>query len=137
MPSMTQEELDGFLKRPLIVSFTTINPDGYPQVTPIWYEYGGGKFYCFVGSDAVKVRNVSRNPRVALCIATHDEPYKYVIAEGTCEIVREGVEDRARSISTRYYGQVRGESFVKETLKADTSVLLVVTPMRLLTENNA
>ena len=74
MPSMTEEELSEFLGRPLTVSFTTIRLDGSPHVTPIWYEYADGKFYCMMGSDTIKVRNVTQNQNVALCIATHDEP---------------------------------------------------------------
>ena len=137
MPAMTQSEMEEFLKRPLVVSFTTIRPDGSPQTTPIWFEYDKGKFYCWTGSATAKVRNVGNNPQVALCIATHDEPYKYVIAEGGCEIVREGVKETAYSISTRYWGRERGPRFVDEEMKAGTSILLVVTPTRLLTESAA
>lgn len=137
MPPMTQQELEEYLRRPLVVTFTTIRPDGSPHVTPIWYEYDGGKFYCWVGADTIKARNVRRNPRVALCIATHDHPYSYVIAEGTCEISQDGVEERARSIAVRYYGEERGSRFPSETYQEGEAVLLVVTPTRMLTENAA
>ena len=137
MPSMTQQELEEYLRRPLVVAFTTIRPNGSPHVTPIWYEYDGGKFYCWVGTNTVKTRNVRRNPRVALCIATHDDPYRYVIAEGSCEISQDGVAERARSIAVRYYGEERGARFARDTYRADDAVLLVVTPTRMFTENAA
>ena len=136
MPKMTQGEMEEFLRRPLTVSFTTIRPDGSPQVTPIWYEYDDGEFYCWVEASTVKVRNIRQNPNVALCIATHDEPYKYVVAEGVCEITRDGVTERAYSISIRYYGVDRGKQFARENLGGG-SVLLVVTPTKLLTESAA
>ena len=85
----------------------------------------------------MKVRNIQWDPRVALCTATHDDPYKYVIADGTCEIVRDGVAERASSISQRYYGGERGRRFARETLESGNSVLLVVTPTKLLTESAA
>ncbi len=137
MPPMTRAEMEEFLRRPLVVSFTTTRPDGSPQVTPIWYEYDAGKFYCCVGTDSVKARNIRRDSRVTLCIATHDEPYKYVVAEGTCDIVRHDVAARFLSIGTRYYGNERGERFVREIMANDNSVILVVTPTRLLTEGSA
>ena len=137
MPAMTQSEMEEFLKRPLVVSFTTIRPDGSLQISPIWFEYDNGKFYCWTYSLTVKVPNVRNNPQVALCIAIHDEPYKYVIAEGGCEIVREGVKETAYSISTRYWGRERCPRFVDEEIKLGTSILLVVTPTRLLTESAA
>ena len=137
MPAMTQRELEDFLKRPLVVSFATVRPDGSPHLTPIWYEYEDGRFYFFVGSTTVKARNLRQDRRVALCIATHDEPYRYVIVEGTCEILREQVDQRARSISTRYYREERGPKFAQEVLDAGESVVPRVTPTRLLSENVA
>lgn len=144
MPAMTHEELEEFLRRPLVVAFTTIRGDGSPHVSPIWFEYDEGKFYCWVDAGSVKARNIRKNPSVALCIATHDEPHKYVLVEGHCEIVREGVAERAYSISTRYYGAERGTEFARETMasgssaiESGNSVLLVTTPTRLITESSA
>lgn len=134
---MTQQELEEYLRRPLVVTFTTIRPDGSPHVTPIWYEYDDGKFYCWVGSNTVKARNIRRDSRVSLCIATHDHPYSYVIAEGMCEISHDGVAERARSIAMRYYGEERGARFANEINQEGESVLLVVTPTRMLSENAA
>ena len=137
MPAMTRVEMEEFLRRPLVVGFTTVRPNGSPQVTPIWYEYDAGKFFCCVGADSVKARNIRRDARVTLCIATHKEPYKYVVAEGTCDVVDDGVAARFLSIGTRYYGKERGERFVREIMANDNSVILVVTPTRLLTESAA
>ena len=137
MPAMTPKELEEFLSRPLVVTFTTIGDDGSPHVSPIWYEYDEGKFYSWVDAGSVKARNIRGDPRVALCIATHDEPYKYVLAEGLCEIVREGVAQRASSIGARYYGEDRGRKFVRETMESGEWVILVTIPTRLLTESAA
>jgi PPOX class probable F420-dependent enzyme len=134
MTRMTDEELQEFLRRPLIVSFTTVRPGGAPHTTPIWYEYDDGKFYCFASSEAVKTRNVVRDPQVSLCIATHDEPYRYVLAEGTCAVVSDGVDQRAHSISARYYGEERGKQFARDILASGSTVLLVVTPTKLRNE---
>ena len=134
---MTPEELEEFLSRPLVVTFTTIRGDGSPHVSPIWYEHDEGKFYCWVDADSVKARNIRGDPRVALCIATHDEPHRYVLAEGLCEIVREGVPQRASSISARYYGEDRGRKFARETMESGEWVILVTRPTKLLTESAA
>ncbi len=137
MPRMTNAEMVEFLQRPLIVSFTTIRPDGSPHTTPIWYEYHAGRFYCFAGLDSVKARNVRHDPRIALCIATHDEPYQYVLAEGTCDLVSEGVAERVYSISTRYYGKERGREFARGILSEGKVMLFLLVPSKLRTENVA
>ena len=134
---MTQQELEEFTALPLVVTVTTVRGNGSPQVTPVWYEYDDGAFYCWIGAGTVKVRNLRRDPRVNLCIATHDEPYKYVVAEGSCEIVSRGVVERSISISTRYYGPTRGPVYAREMAETGESVLLVLRPIRLLTESSA
>ena len=139
MPPMTSEELREFLQRPLIVNFTTVRRNGSPHVVPLWYEYDGERFYCWVGGDSLKARNIKRNVHVALCIATHDRPYKYVLAEGTCEIVANAaeVERRAYSISARYFGGNASQEYTRDLLEAGGSVVLMVTPTSLLTESAA
>ena len=90
-----------------------------------------------MGIDSVKAQNIHRDSRVALCISTHDKPYKYVVAEGICEIVTDGVAARFLTICMRYYGSERGEQFVLETIAKGDSVILAVTPTRLVTESAA
>jgi PPOX class probable F420-dependent enzyme len=45
---------------------TTINPDGSPQVSVIWIGLDGGDIVSGHMSRYVKLRNVERDPRVAL-----------------------------------------------------------------------
>ncbi len=137
MPRMTRQELEEFTARPLVVTVTTLRENGSPQVTPVWYEYDNGAFYCWIGAGTAKVRDLSRDSRVSLCIATHEEPYKYVVAEGSCEIVSRGVVERSISIATRYYGPDRGPAYAGEMAKTGESVLMVLRPTRLLTESAA
>ena len=74
---------------------------------------------------------------MALCIANHDEPYKYVVVEGSCEIVHEVVAERGRSISTRYLGKRRGEEVAGQVMETSTPVVLEIVPTKMLTENEA
>lgn len=45
---------------------TTVRGDGTPLPTPIWFLWWGDHFLLFSEPDALKVRNIRRNPRVAL-----------------------------------------------------------------------
>jgi len=137
MPSMTSQEFAEFLRRPLVASLTTLRADGTPQVTPIWYESDGETFICIFGRDSVKGRNIRRDSRVSLCIATHDDPYQYVIVNGTGEISAEEVAERCHSIATRYWGKERGERFARELVAKGDTVVLSVKPGRVITQNTA
>ena len=132
MPSMTPNQMVQFLEQPLVVSFTTIKPSGAPHTTPIWYEFVDGVFYCVASGQSVKARNVNRDRRITLCIATHDEPYQYVIAEGDCTIISQGVEERMHAISARYYGSERGKKFANQILAEGQMVIFVLSPSKII-----
>ena len=137
MSAMTDRELAEFLRRPLVVSLTTIRPDGSPHSTPVWFTYDGERFRFIMDSDSVKARNVRRDARVSICIATHEEPYEYVVVNGSGEIGAEGVEELTRSLSVRYIGQERGPGYADKLLSEVDGVVLTVTPARMLTETAA
>jgi len=133
MPAMTPAELEAFLARPLVASFGTTSADGAPHATPVWFQYTDGRFYVWTDDNTVKLRNAQRDPRVTLCIATHDEPYRYVVVQGTAVVQRAGMVDRAVAIAQRYYGAERGREY--GNLASDgKSVILAITPDRLQTE---
>ena len=60
---------------------------------------------------AIKVRNIRRNPAVALCVCTPDHPYSFVTIEGTAEVTDSGLEDMVRRTCVLYEGQERGAEF--------------------------
>jgi PPOX class probable F420-dependent enzyme len=133
---MTPDQTAAFLARPLVASFSTTGADGAPRMTPVWFLHEDGVFYVWTDLGTVKLRNVQRDPRVALCIATHDEPYQYVVARGPATIVRVGVVERAVAIAQRYYGPERGREYGQ--LAGDgRSVILAIKPQHLLTEAGA
>jgi pyridoxamine 5'-phosphate oxidase-like protein len=51
---------------------TTINPDGSPHVTGIGGLYADGAFWFQSGTQTRKARNLARDPRCALSLATEE-----------------------------------------------------------------
>lgn len=68
------------LRRERNVWLTTLRPDGSPHVTPVWFVWHEGAFWCCVTGTSVKRRNLDADPRVALALEDGDRP---VVAEGT------------------------------------------------------
>ena len=63
---MTRDEIDEFLARPLVGVITTLDAEGRPRATPIWYAWKDGAAYMFTSRDSLKWRNLERNPYASL-----------------------------------------------------------------------
>jgi PPOX class probable F420-dependent enzyme len=57
---------------------STINPDGSPQVTVIWIGLDGDDLVSTHMSDNVKLKNIRRDPRVALSFCAPREPGEWI-----------------------------------------------------------
>ena len=133
MATMSKAQMQAFLDEPHIGHLVTLRPDGTPHVAPIWYEYRDGLFLIWTSRETRKVKNIVGDLRAALSIATDNEPYKYVSVEGTVIVSEADVEATALSIAVRYQGRERGTAFIAEYFKEGVSVLLTLTPDKLIT----
>ena len=68
---------------------TTINPDGSPHVMPVGVVTVDGAWHCTSGPGTRKSRNISRDARCVVSIATH--PFDLVV-EGVAERVTDAAE---------------------------------------------
>ncbi len=103
--SMTSKEIADFLSNPYLADLATIKPGGAPHLTPVWYLYDGEYIYITSRPGRTKVRNIRRDPRVALCVHDPRPPYKGVTAEGTAEIVEDGAAELTSELAVRYLGE--------------------------------
>jgi PPOX class probable F420-dependent enzyme len=85
--------------------FVTLDPDGTPQVSPIWIDVDD-EGYVLVNTAAGrrKDRNARRDPRVAVSIHAQDDPYTWLTVNGTVVEMREGDEALAHidALAHRY-----------------------------------
>jgi len=81
-------------------------PDGSPQLTQTWVDTDGEFVIINTVDGHQKVRNIRRDPRVAVTVADPDDPSDFVQLRG--EVVRETTEGAAEHIdliSERYTGR--------------------------------
>ncbi len=64
----------------------TINPDGTPHLTGIGASWVDGAFYFETGQQTRKGRNLARDPRCSLGVATHEFD---LVVEGTASLVED------------------------------------------------
>ena len=65
---MSRAKWERFLADRRVAVLATLGPDREPVLTPIWYLYRDGLLYMRTGRESVKARNVSRDPRVTVCV---------------------------------------------------------------------
>ena len=84
----------------------TVQPDGSPQVTPVWFDYTGGKVRVNAAKGRVKVRNMTEGAPVALSIMDPDNAYRYVQVRGkVARVTEEGARAHIDSLARKYLGK--------------------------------
>jgi len=82
------ERIREFLEEPRYCVMATINRDGSPQLTVMWYDLVDDVVILNTSRGLLKERNLRRDPRMAICV---EDGMRYVTLSGPAEIV----EDRA------------------------------------------
>ena len=129
---MTSEEIEAHLGQLYLANLATLRSDGSPQVSPVWYEYDGQKLLVIADKSTAKTHNIRRDARIMLSIPTPTEPYKYVLIEGTAKVTEIDVDKVTISICIRYRGQSRGTEFARELLADGSTVVIEVTPNKMI-----
>ncbi|MFT4561969.1 MAG: PPOX class probable F420-dependent enzyme [Gammaproteobacteria bacterium] len=108
MPKLKLAERDTFLNEPgCIMDIATLDADGGPSVAPIWFIYEEGRIWFTPRQHSDWLKNIRKDPRVALCIDETAIPYRKVIVRGQATVVHEvgnddQWRDRYRRIAQRY-----------------------------------
>ena len=80
----------------------TVNPDGGPQASVVWFRRDGDSVLFSITSDKEKARNLARNPRVAVTVFDLENPYDSVEIRGHAELVEDAGKELPKQLSHRY-----------------------------------
>jgi PPOX class probable F420-dependent enzyme len=84
----------------------TVNADGTPQVTPIWFNTDGDSILINTNEGRLKDRNMKVRPNVALVIQDPKTPYRYLGARGVAAShTTEGADEHISQLSLKYDGE--------------------------------
>lgn len=103
MPPMEDDAaIEAFLQEEAIAVLTTLNADGTIHAAPILFLFEDGVFHLGTQIGAQRVANLQRDPNATLLIERRDEPFKFVIAYGTAQVVDTDFERRVEILSRIY-----------------------------------
>jgi PPOX class probable F420-dependent enzyme len=105
MAAIPQSHSD-LLNKKAFASLATLNPDGTPQVTPVWCDFDGTNILVNTAKGRKKARNLERNRHVALAIIDPDNPYRYLGIQGrVVEMTEQGADAHIDKMAKKYLGQ--------------------------------
>ena len=107
MPAIPEQYLD-LLEQPkkAFAHIATVQPDGSPQVTPVWFDYENGKLRVNAAKGRIKVRNMKQDAPVALSIMDPDNPYRYIQVRGkVAHVTEDGARAHIDTLSRKYLGK--------------------------------
>ena len=107
------DDVRTLLDQPLPGDLATINADGSPQLSIVWYARRGDEVVVNTTAQRVKARNIGRDPRVSLLVGTSD---RYVRLDGVARVVATGAAALAdiRALAVRYDGEEHAERQTRE-----------------------
>ena len=99
------EDLLALLRQPSICYLATAMADGSPQITQTWVDTDGEHVIINSVQGYVKIKNISRDPRVAVAISAPDNPTRYFQVRGrVVNVTTDGAVDHIEMLSQKYSG---------------------------------
>ncbi|WP_310727144.1 PPOX class F420-dependent oxidoreductase [Streptomyces sp. N2A] len=109
MTATLSGELKKLLDTPVFVTLGTIQPDGSPQLSPVWVKRDGDDLLISTTIGRRKEKNLRRDPRVSVVVQPFDAPYTYAEIRGTASLTTEGGPQLIDELSRKYTGKPYAE----------------------------
>jgi PPOX class probable F420-dependent enzyme len=106
------EEMRAFLDVPRVGTLATIDADGTPLLTPIWYARDEDELWLVIEPDSPKTRNIRRDPRVTF-VVMDETGYTYLTVRGRARLESGESGAKPRAMAIRYFGFAKGSEFAR------------------------
>jgi len=121
---------DRRLKGDLIIWLTTVDPQGQPQTSPVWFWWDGESVMLFSMPRSPKVANIRANPRVSLNLDGNGQGGDIVSMEGTAELFENKPLNEFPEYVQRYKEKLEAMGYEPDPFAHAYSMGIRVTPTR-------
>ena len=113
--------IQAFLSETRFAALATINKDGTPQQSTMWYALDSDTILMNTKAGRLKHRNLQRDPRASVCVL---DGYRWVTISGIVELNDDQSVAQAdiRRLAIRYHGQEKGERLSHEKFSKEHRV---------------
>ena len=105
------ESARGLIESGALAHLVTLNRDGSPQVSCVWVGVDGDELVAAHLPEHQKIRNIRRDPRVAVTIVSTDRSgpqTPYLSIKGTAHVEEGGAPELLDEIATTIFGPGTG-----------------------------
>ena len=123
MSTKLSDKARAFLQERRFAVLGTLNKDGSPQLTTMWYLLEGDTIVMNTKAGRVKDRNMRRDPRISVCVV---DGYDYVTISGSVEMIDDpqiSQRDIYR-LAVRYDGEESARRQMEKQFSKETRVTL-------------
>jgi PPOX class probable F420-dependent enzyme len=119
------EDVAEVLRQPVFVHLATVGPDGGPHVSAMWMDVEGDRIVFSTAEGRAKLRNLRRDPRVAVSLTAPGSPYHNIVIWGRAVVIEPrgfGLIDRLAhkyTASDRYEWATPGQVRVDVEIEVD------------------
>ncbi|MFE1309168.1 PPOX class F420-dependent oxidoreductase [Streptomyces sp. NPDC058755] len=129
MPAALSDQLKSLLDGPVFIIVGTVQPDGSPQLSPVWVKRDGDQILFSTTVDRRKKKNLDRDPRVSVVVQDPQMPYVYGEIRGTAEMTTQGGPELIDELSMKYTGKNYAE-FNPASAEDAERVVVRITPRK-------
>lgn len=132
LPTERRSHVEARLRGNLMAWLTTVRPGGQPVSVPVWFLLREDEtFLVYSQSTKLKLRNLQRNPRVALGLDVTDLGRDVIRLDGTARLVEDiPPADQNREYVAKYIERIGALFGTADKFAELFSAAILITPTR-------
>jgi len=115
-----------FVEESHLCVLSTVGADGAPHSAPMWYSIDGDDILMVSGVGSQKLRNIERDPRVAVVVDGRVRPYFALMIRGTATPDPMAAGDLRQILAGRYLDSKSAAAFVTSRRDAPGAVFRII-----------
>jgi PPOX class probable F420-dependent enzyme len=108
-------------------TLATVRPDGFPQLTEIWFLHEDGEVALSLNTSRLKTRNLRRHPQCSLFILDLENPFKYLEIRANAVLEDDDDYEFAGRVGAKY----GGGDLREHDAPGDTRVKVILEPVNI------
>ncbi|MET8453639.1 PPOX class F420-dependent oxidoreductase [Streptomyces sp. NPDC005209] len=129
MSAALSDRLKALLDTPVFIVLGTVQPDGSPQLSPVWVKRDGDQILVSTTVDRRKKKNLDRDARVSVVVQDPASPYEYAEIRGSAELTTAGGQELIDELALKYTGKKYAE-FNPASAQDAERVVVRITPRK-------